>query len=536
MLSRVVRCGWKSNVRVPNCRPIPKHLLILHYHLRPGGVRRVVEMLLPPLAASGAFEAITLAVGEAPDGVWAEQVEGSLVKGVRFSIRVEPSLAYLPASGADGMHTRRKIFGFFSRFSPQETLVWAHNLGLGRNILLADGLARVSAATGLPILSQHHDFWFDNRWNRWPEFRAHGFRSLGRAARALFASGARVTHASINSADQSLLAQNLPGRSCWLPNPADIGKRPSTTEIRRAEAWLRGQLGHRGPVWILPSRFLRRKNLGEAVLLTRWLRPEAFLVTTAGVSSPEEADCAKWLQEAARKGGWPVRFGLLAGNDARAPSVPALLCAAERMLLTSLQEGFGLPFFEAATLGRPLLARRQGNVEPDLSRMGFQFPETYDEVFIPGELFDRTAEHRRQERLCKHWKHSLPRSCQPLAGIPPFLELPSQSPVPFSRLTPTAQEEVLLHPPAQGWKTARAVNPTLAAMTEKASQSVAWPPGVEQFVSPEACASRLLEAIGTIPETPLDANEAIRTQNAFIAERLSSKFLYPLLMPMPFSI
>ncbi len=519
---------------MPNHSPIPKHLLILHYHLRPGGVRRVVEMLLPALASSGAFDAITLAMGEAPHAAWAEQAEASLAKSVRFSIQVEPALGYLTAQSGDAGHIRRKIHNFFTRFSPRETLVWAHNLGLGRNILLADGLAQVSASTGLPILSQHHDFWFDNRWSRWPEFRAKGFHSLGRVARALFASGAHVTHASINSASESLFAHAMPGRSVWLPNPADVGKHPPASEIRRAGAWLRGQLGHRGPAWILPARFLRRKNPGEAVLLTRWLRPEAFLVTTAGVSSPEESACAQWLEETARKRDWPVRFGVLAGNDGRSPAVPALLCAAERVLLTSLQEGFGLPFFEAATLGCPLLARRQVNVAPDLSRMGFHFPGLYDEVFIPPELFDHSAEYQRQTLLYEKWKRSLPRPCRPLAGVPPFLEAPPRTPAPFSRLTPAAQSEVLSLPPALSWKAAQSLNPSLVAAAENASQPVLRPQDAENFVRPETCANRFLDAVRAMPETPLDGQEAIRTQDTFLAEHLTPGFLYPLLMPHAF--
>ncbi|OYV85625.1 MAG: hypothetical protein B7Z73_13210, partial [Planctomycetia bacterium 21-64-5] len=39
--------------------------------------------------------------------------------------------------------------------------------------------------------------------------------------------------------------------------------------------WLSEQLGDDAPVWLMPCRLLRRKNLAEALLLARWLRPEA---------------------------------------------------------------------------------------------------------------------------------------------------------------------------------------------------------------------------------------------------------------------
>ncbi|MFA7342688.1 MAG: hypothetical protein WC003_00155 [Terrimicrobiaceae bacterium] len=503
--------------------------MILHSHLRPGGVRRVIEMYLPALAACGEFDTIILASGEPPDRAWAARVKSS-VNGVRFTILIEPALGYLAAKSGDAADVRRDIRAFLTRCSNAEALVWAHNLGLGRNILLADELARHSAETGVPILSQHHDFWFDNRWARWPVLRANGFGSLEKVARAIFASGGRAVHAAINSADESVLGNHLPGHTVWLPNPASRGTRPSPGEIRKAKAWLRRDLGHRGPVWIFPTRFLRRKNLGEAVLLTRWLRPEAILVTTAGVSSPEESDYARRLEEASKRGGWPVRFQILSGREGRAPSVPALMCASENTLLTSIQEGFGLPFLEAAALGRPLLARRMNNVEPDLLRLGFRFPGTYDEVLVPPDLFDHASEIKRQELAYGGWKRSLPQACRHFAGIPPLMNSKANAPAAFSRLTLEAQLEILSIPPAESWSAAAPCNPGLLALAGPLMQEVEWPAEAESRISPAACTERLLEAVRNMPESRIKDSQAIGAQGAFIAEHLKPEFLYPLLM------
>lgn len=514
-------------LRMLDSATIPKTLLILHYHLRPGGVRRVIEMYLPALAASGAFNTITLASGESPDQTWADQIKAS-VRGVSFTIRTEPVLSYLNANTADSARIRQEIGAFLARCAGRETLVWAHNLGLARNILLADELARFSGKTGVPILSQHHDFWFDNRWARWPGLQANGFGSLEKVAGAIFAAGSRVVHAAINSADERFLANNMTARTVWLPNPTGPRRRPSRGEIREANGWLRREIGHRGPAWIFPTRFLRRKNIGEAVLLTRWLRPEATLITTAGVSSPEEAGYARRLEEAARRGGWPVRFRILSGRDDRAPSVPALMCASDNVLLTSIQEGFGLPFLETAALGLPLLARRLNNVEPDLVRLGFRFPGLYDEVFVPQEMFDHAAERDRLEVVYRGWKQSLPQASRHLAGIP--LHPGAGAPIPFSRLTLDAQLEILSIPPAESWKAAASCNPGLPAVLDSSRKVVEWPDKTDDLISPAACAARLLEAVRTMPESRMTDHEAARTQKAFIADRLKPEFLYPLLM------
>ncbi len=519
----------RMSARMPHCATIPKKLIILHYHLRPGGVRRVIEMYLPALAVSGVFDSITLAVGEADDHAWTDFVTPT-VKGVPFAIHVEPALAYLTERASDASRIRSELRTFLQRWCNEGSVVWAHNLGLARNILLADELARHSAQTGMPVLSQHHDFWFDNRWARWPVLQANGFGNLKKIACATFAAGAHFVHGAINSADESILAANMPGRTAWLPNPASLGERPSAREIRAAKRWMDRELGHTGPVWIFPTRFLRRKNIAEAVLLTRWLRPEAMLVTTAGVSSPEEAHYARRLEAAAAAGKWAVRFRLLAGRDAESPSVPALLCASDSVLLTSVQEGFGLPFLEAAALGTPLLARRLPNVEPDLDRLGFRFPGVYDDVIVPPGLFDEDAERERQEIVYDGWKRTLPASCRRLAGIPRFLQAHGPGPIPFSSLTPTAQMEVLAQDPKSAWDAARPLNPDLVAAAEAGRQPVAWPKDAEKLVSPTACTERLLEALRAMPSAPVKDSEAVNAQETFIRERLSPQFLYSLLM------
>ncbi|MCL6622944.1 MAG: hypothetical protein K6T55_12720, partial [Syntrophobacterales bacterium] len=65
-------------------------------------------------------------------------------------------------------------------------------------------------------------------------------------------------------------------------------------------------------------------NLAEALLLTRWLRPGAWLVTTGGASSAEEQPYAERLAAAARAHGWPLRLGVLAGDESAKPWLPGI--------------------------------------------------------------------------------------------------------------------------------------------------------------------------------------------------------------------
>jgi len=493
----------------------PRELVVLHYHFRAGGVRRVIELLLPRLA--GHFESVTLLGGERPDAEW-ERAILQRTPSARFA--VSKSLSYLEPGFNPVATQRKQIRHSLKLHIKADTLVWAHNLALGRNILLSDEMAVHSAATGASLLSHHHDFWCDRRWARWPEMRACGFRSLERVSKAAFAAGARVVHAGINSCDTALLSRHLPG-TAFLHNPWDAG--PFPEDIRRTRSWLAWELGDHAPVWLYPARFLRRKNFAEAVLLTRWLNPDGWLVTTGGVSScAEEAYAGKLLAAAARRK-WKTRFGVLDRTCSSAPTVAGLMGAAESLVMTSVQEGFGFPYLEGAVSSRRLIARSIPQIQPDLDALGVELPGLYPEVWIPSGLLNLKAERSRQNALIRRWLAALPSSVRHLAEPPRFLEHPSEL-VAFSRLTLDAQIEILSIPPAETWAACLPVNPTLSRM----SACIGSKRPEAGFLSPEQCAGRLLAI--EFPDSPPTPEQTGSTQLEIIRERLESRFFFPILL------
>ncbi|MBL9212338.1 MAG: hypothetical protein JNL92_17895, partial [Opitutaceae bacterium] len=250
--------------------------VVVHSHYRPGGVRRVIELALPGLTAAlrPRVTEIVLAGGEAPDAGWLAD-ERAAAGPVPVLPVIDPALGYVSEHRVPSAPAARRIRVLLGRIlegmTPGGAVVWAHNLGLGRNLLLAEALPALCAARGIPLVLHQHDWWFDNRWARWPEMRRAGFRTLPAVADAILPGGAGVRHATINHADAALLGRFLGPSAGWLPNPAAPAGRPAPAEVRRARRWLRATVGDDGPVWLVPCRLLRRKNLAEALLLTRWL-------------------------------------------------------------------------------------------------------------------------------------------------------------------------------------------------------------------------------------------------------------------------
>lgn len=513
--------------------------IILHNHFRPGGVRRVIELAAPHLARALRLSdgEIILVSGEAPEALWLANFQNRLDK-VPVSCRIEPALLYMAEQRMSAAVLRRRLEVFFVQLldaaEGQDCVVWAHNQGLGRNLPLTLTLQQACARRQTPLVLHHHDWWFDNRWSRWPEMRRSGFRSLPQVADTIFGQSGNVRHAAINQADAGVLLAELPGRAAWLPNLLDGSPRPSAHQVEKARQWLARELGDDEPVWLMPCRLLRRKNIAEALLLTRWLRPEAWLVTTGDITSAEEDDYARRLAAAARRHDWRLRLRLLKGGESGKPAMPELLAACEVVLLTSLLEGFGLPYLEAAMAAKPLLARALPNIAPDLAQLGFDFPQYYEDLLVSPDLFDWPAERRRQRELFGAWRRQLPVACRKLAGVPPLLAQSGPGPVACSRLSLTAQLEVLAQPPEFSWSRCAPLNPFLAVWRERAERgrlrAAAVPRAALRQLGGPLYARRFRELLAGQPWASPDSLAGRRVQEQLMRRKLEAANLYPLLM------
>lgn len=510
-------------------------LIIVHYHLRPGGVRRIIELATPFLLthAPEPITQVTLAGGEAAPDAWHRAFVRSL-HPVPVELFVEPGFGYLSEQNDPPRKVADRIRVALQKLLTGDRLaVWIHNPGVGRNLLLARELAAACAGSGIPIILHHHDWWFDNRWQRWKEIRQAGFPTLSASARAVFPTSGQPVHAIINQADGRILGGRCGARSAWLPNLTTREALPTTEQVADARHWLDDRLDLKGaPFWLVPCRTLRRKNLAEALLLARWLRPEAWLLVTGAASSEDEVPYARTLTEAIGERGWRMRLGVLAGSEPGRPEVQTLLRACEAALFTSIQEGFGLPYLEAAAAGRPLIARRLPNIMPDLTLFGFRFPQAYDEILIAPDLFDWRTEQNRQARAFREWRNGMPAPARKLAADPPILALDPQ-PLPFSRLTLAAQVEVLAKPAEESWAASHPFNPFLPTWRQRTAANALgvtrWPAQAERWLSGEAYAHRFHDALKLASAPSNRPVSAADLQADFIRDRLSVPNLYPLL-------
>lgn len=141
------------------------------------------------------------------------------------------------------------------------------------------------------------------------------------------------------------------------------------------------EVGHdhyRSPLILYPVRAIRRKNIGEAILLSCFFPPSVRLGITLPPSSPADYPSYEGWKAFSLRESLPVDFEL---GLARPLSdwIPETLC----MISTSIREGFGFTFLEPWTAGRGLIGRRIPPVIEDFQRLGIEFPDLYDHLYIP---------------------------------------------------------------------------------------------------------------------------------------------------------
>lgn len=476
-------------------------LFVHHYHFRPGGVRRVIECGLVEWARSGRWDRVILSSGEEIEAGWFANLRNSL-GGIVLETLVDHRLGYSADFSHGSLEDELAEMGGIFREAWRKTrpdLVWAHNLSVGRNVQLGLALARTCEAEEIPMLCHDHDWWVDQRWNKWREMRELGIDSLPLAAEATLPTGPLVRHACVHPRDARILSRQLGTGAVWIPNPPPENAEVSQTQLLAVQE----RLGS-GPIWLAPCRILRRKNLIEAVLLTKLLRPDATLIVTGRPSSSGETEYGNAVAQAAKLVGLKYRFGVA---DDEHLEISALMAAAECVLQTSVQEGFGLPVIEAATLHRPLILRELAELTTWLVGSGGKFPLIYKDINVPDHLVSPTEKDR--------WKLGWEQECAqlPAAWRNQARDATSHPSGKFSGFTLAGQLELLenwdtlkpalmkANPWLDDWKSLASTGQLPAATAPEWSQN--WAEQMDQLLTKSATTSSSLAAIQELFETAL---------------------------------
>ncbi len=398
-------------------------LAIVHYHLRRGGVTRVIETALDGLAEAGIDLEVVVLAGEAP-------YPGSPLAD---RCRVVSGLGYrneIAAPGeADILATELGSAASNALGGPPD--VWHfHNHSLGKNVAMPAVVDRLLGEDAR-LLLQIHDFAEDGR----PENFRRQREAIDPARRPWYPEAPQVHYAVLNQRDARFLAGSglARDRLHLLPNavasPPCDGDSQAPAFVKPGQRFL-----------LYPTRGIRRKNLGEMLLLAALSDGDCAFASTLAPENPEwRAIHDRWDAFAA-KHDLPARLGI--GAD---PSVSfgGLIGSADALLTTSVAEGFGLAFLEPWLAGKSIRGRDLPEITGDFSEKGVRLDGLYPRLDVPTAAFDTDLFRARLAEALQQAYASYGRALPDDGSEIAYASAASGDRADFGRLDERLQEQVL---------------------------------------------------------------------------------------------
>lgn len=345
-------------------------IALIHYHLGAGGVTKVISAQAKSLLQMG-WEPLVLSAGPTPRD---------------FPHRSVPLLNYLETPPTEHPELYQILLAECIKHWGAPPDLWhIHNHSLGKNILFPQLIQQIANSLS-PLILQPHDFAEDNRARNYDLIRG----------QRLYPTAPQIHYAFVNSRDQSNLENTgLPvENSHLLPNiiaPPALSQEPQTNTKSLV---------------LYPVRGIRRKNIGETVLLAALAPASTRFAISLAPSNPVWQDIYQTWQDFAHTHRIPVQFSVVdqvSPSEGSPTDFRSWLQESTHLLTTSISEGFGLTFLEPIALNKPLLGRDLPEITRDFRNQGINPGSLYQSIPASLHLLD-------QEALRKNFEQSLQQS------------------------------------------------------------------------------------------------------------------------------
>ncbi|MDY6904579.1 MAG: hypothetical protein SWH61_07830 [Thermodesulfobacteriota bacterium] len=447
---------------------------VLHYHLRPGGVTTVIRQQIEATRNDNDFLVLT---GENP------------VDDFPADVQIIPSLGYDredTTACTSPEDTAGEIINRINRkWQHGCDLVHIHNPFLKKNRQFLK-ILNALGSRGMVLFLQAHDFAEDGRPN---SYFAHD----------PYPENCHI--GVINSRDHSILL-DAGGKDAGVHKIANavtpFPSTPTETEGDSAER-----------IILYPVRAIRRKNIGEAILLSLFFGNNEKLAITLPPNSPGDLPAYEGWKSFVKNNRLNVEFEASSTRD-----FLNLVANAEAMITTSITEGFGFSFLEPWTAGKPLCGRRIPEICADFENAGIDLSHLYDTIDVPIAWFDkRDLRHKLRQAAMRSrsaFGISPAHSAESSSGrkfIAPFEAMAEADTIDFGFLDESLQKRVmqrLLNSPED--KSALvAQNPFLVHRNQRDAQRVIDQNNQAVLVrfNQSALANRLTKTYQTVTQTPV---------------------------------
>jgi hypothetical protein len=435
----------------------------LHYHLKTGGVTTVLKQQLAALA---------------------RQTEQLVVTGQPPTTPLEAATVYIPevaysndfSGSIEPMRVARKIIkAIRAKFNGPCDLLHVHNPTLAKNRHFL-AILKLLQHEGLNLLLQIHDFAEDGR------------------PLAYFSDAypADCHYGVINRRDhQILLKSGLKQDGLHLmENTVTIPALAPKSGIEDSMA-------------LYPIRAIRRKNIGEAILLSLFFEPGQAVVITLPPNSPADIYSYRAWKNFVRDQRLNVLFDQGLNRD-----FETLVLSAGLLISTSITEGFGFSFLEPWLFGKLLWGRKLADVCRDFERNGLRLDHLYTGLYVPIDWIGLQQFRSRWHECVLKAARLFNLAIEDARLRNAFDHITSDALIDFGLLDEPSQKQVILHAISRGKDRARLIqiNPFLAAPgTVRAKNDLIEnnKKAVLENYSPDIYRDKLLDVYRKVSTTPI---------------------------------
>jgi hypothetical protein len=437
----------------------------LHYHLKTGGVTTVLKQQLAALA---------------------RQTEPLVITGHPPATPLDAATVHIPEVGysndfpgsIEPISAARKIIkAIRAKFNGPCDLLHVHNPTLAKNRHFL-AILKLLQQEGLNLLLQIHDFAEDGRplayfSGSYPADCHYGVINR-RDYRILLKSGLKK--------DGLHLMEN----TVTVPPPA-IASKP----------------GIEDPMVLYPIRAIRRKNIGETILLSLFFNPGQVVVITLPPNSSADIKSYRAWKNFVRDQNLNVAFDQGLGRD-----FETLMLTAGLLISTSITEGFGFSFLEPWLFDKLLWGRKLADICRDFESNGLRLEHLYDGLYVPIDWVGRQQFRNRWHECVLKAAELFNLSIDDARLRKAFDYITSDGLIDFGLLDESSQKQVVLRalPRGKDWAGLIQINPFLAApgtvgdkndLIENNKQAVL------KNYSPDLYRNKLLDVYRKVSTTPI---------------------------------
>ncbi len=315
-------------------------IAIVHYHLKPGGVTTVIRQQIAAIQKFG--ESLIITGENTGEAIPAKTI---CIPGIAYDLVKPPSIA--PEEIASAI-----IEAIRSHWPNGCDLIHIHNPTLAKN---KDFLKIIKAlqTRGQALFLQIHDFAED-----------------GRPTSYFKESYPKNCHYGvINKRDYRLLLMAGLKSSGTHIVENTIGSETEEVQSSSSSSHI-----------LYPVRAIRRKNIGEAILISQFIQDDLPLLITLPPNSPSDFESYRFWQDFVRQFKLNVQF------EAGVQRVfKSLVSSSKFILTTSITEGFGFAFIEPWLFGKPIWGRYLPGICDNFEKAKISLSHLYRCISIPLE-------------------------------------------------------------------------------------------------------------------------------------------------------